>query len=204
MSEHRTVFVIDDDADLRDSIAALVTSFGLPCRGFPSAEAFLAEWSPAERGIAVVDLRMPGMSGLQLQEELARRGSRLPVVLLTAFARTAAIVKAIHAGAVTVIDKPYHDDDLWDAVRLALEKEQAEWTTAQRRRRIRRRLENLTEEEYRVADLVVAGLSNKAIAQETGTALRTVEKRRHNILAKMQVGSVAELVAIFLEIRNSA
>ena len=137
MSEHRTVFVIDDDADLRDSIAALVTSFGLPCRGFPSAEAFLAEWSPAERGVAVVDLRMPGMSGLQLQEELARRGSRLPVILLTAFARTAAIVKAIHAGAVTVIDKPYHDDDLWDAIRLALEKEQAEWTTAQRRQRIR-------------------------------------------------------------------
>lgn len=204
MSEYRTVFVIDDDADLRDSIAALVTSFGLPCRGFPSAEAFLAEWSPAERGIAVVDLRMPGMSGLQLQEELARRGSRLPVILLTAFARTAAIVKALHAGAVTAIDKPYHDDDLWDAVRLALEKEQAEWMSAQRRQRIRHRLENLTEEEYRVADLVVAGLSNKAIAQETGTALRTVEKRRHNILAKMQVGSVAELVAIFLEIRNSA
>ncbi len=203
MPENRTVFVVDDDADLRASVAALVTSLGLPCRDFPSAEAFLADCSVAERGVAVVDLRMPGMSGVQLQEELARRGSRMPVILLTAFARTHTIVKAIQAGAVTAIDKPYHDDDLWDAIRSALDKEQADWTAAQRQRQIQSRLQNLTEEEYCVAELVVAGHSNKAIAHQTGAALRTVEKRRHNVLAKMQVGSVAELVALFLEIRHS-
>jgi len=128
----------------------------------------------------------------------------MPVILLTAFARTPTIVKAIQAGAVTVIDKPYHDDDLWDAIRIALDEEAADWTSAQRQRQVRSRLENLTQEEHRVAELVVAGHSNKAIAQKTGTALRTVEKRRHNVLAKMQVSSVAELVAIFLEIRDSA
>lgn len=204
MPENRTVFVVDDDADLRASVAALVTSLGLPCRGFPSAEAFLADCSVAERGVAVVDLRMPGMSGVQLQEELARRGSRMPVILLTAFARTHTIVKAIQAGAVTAIDKPYHDDDLWDAIRSALDKEQADWTAARRQSQIRNRLESLTREERRVAELVVAGHSNKAISHHTGAALRTVEKRRHNVLAKMQVGSVAELVALFLEIRDSA
>ncbi len=204
MCENRTVFVVDDDADVRASVAALVTSFGLPCRGFPSAEAFLAEHSPSGRGVLVVDLRMPGMNGLQLQEELSRRKNRLPVIILTAFARTPTIVKAIQAGAVTAIDKPYHDDDLWDAIRSALEKEKADWSASRRQRHIRDRLGNLTQAEYRVGELIVAGRSNKEIAQELAMALRTVEKRRHNLLAKMQVGSVAELVALFLEVRDSA
>ena len=92
----------------------------------------------------MVDLRMPGMSGLELQEELSRRKSHLPVIILTAYARTPITVRAIQAGAVTMIDKPYHDDDLWDAIRTALEKEEAAWTAEQRRREICDRLSTLT------------------------------------------------------------
>ncbi|MHB8901878.1 MAG: response regulator transcription factor, partial [Thermoguttaceae bacterium] len=201
-SDSRTVFVIDDDAELRDSICALVSSLGVPCRGFASAEAFLVEVSPAQRGVAVVDLRMPGMNGLQLQEELIRRNSRVPVIILTAFARTPTIVKAMQAGAVTAIDKPYHDDDLWDAIRNALEKEQAEWTAAQRQGQFLARLGNLTPDERRIGDLIVAGHSNKAIARQLGLALRTIEKRRHHLFIKLEVDSVAELVALFLVARN--
>ena len=201
MSEERTVFVIDDDAELRESIEALVTSLGHRCRGFPSGEAFLAEHSPSDRGIIIVDLRMPGMSGLQIQQELARREGHMPVIILTAYARTELIVKALQAGAITAIDKPYHDDDLWEAIRHALEKEETEWAERERRREIRERLESLTDEELRVTELIVAGLPNKLIAQRTGLALRTVEKRRHNVFTKLQIDSVAHLVTLFLESR---
>ena len=201
MAEEKTVFVVDDDSELRESIEALVTSLGYRCRGFPSGESFLAQYSPSDRGVVVVDLRMPGMSGLQVQQELARRDCHMPVIVLTAFARTEIIVKALQAGAMTAIDKPYHDDDLWEAIRSALEKEKAEWADRERRRKIRERLESLTDEELRVSELIVSGLPNKLIAQQTGLALRTVEKRRHNVFTKLQIDSVAHLVALFLESR---
>jgi two-component system, LuxR family, response regulator FixJ len=203
MFPNRTVFVIDDDPDLRASVCALVSSLGCHTQGFASAEEFLASEAPGERGVAVVDLRMPGLSGLELQAELARRNIHLPVVILTAHSRTPLTVRAIQAGAVTVIDKPYHDDDLWDAVRTALEKEEVAWTAEQRRREICDRLATLTAEERRVADLIAAGNPNKMIAQELGIALRTVEKRRQAVLAKMKAESVAELVGLLIEARNS-
>ena len=140
MFPNRTVFVIDDDANLRASVCALVSSLGCRAQGFASAEEFLASYVPGDRGVVVVDLRMPGLSGLELQEELARRKSHLPVIILTAYARTPITVRAIQAGAVTMIDKPYHDDDLWDAIRTALEKEEAAWTAQRRRQEICDRL----------------------------------------------------------------
>lgn len=203
MFPDRTVFVIDDDANLRASVCALVSSLGCHAQSFASAEEFLASQAPCKRGVAVVDLRMPGMSGLEFQEELSRRKSHLPVIILTAHARTPITVRAIQAGAVTMIDKPYHDDDLWDAIRTALEKEEAAWSAGQRRREIRDRLSTLTSEERRVMELIVEGKPNKVIAQELGLAIRTVEKRRHEVLAKMEAGSVAELVELAIEARNS-
>jgi FixJ family two-component response regulator len=127
----------------------------------------------------------------------------LPVIILTAHARTPITVRAIQAGAVTMIDKPYHDDDLWDAIRTALEKEESVWTAERRRREICDRLATLTPEERDVADLIVAGNPNKMVAQELGIALRTVEKRRQAVLAKMKAESVAELVGLLIEARNS-
>jgi FixJ family two-component response regulator len=202
MYTNRTVFVIDDDARLRASVCALVTSMGCRSRAFASAEDFLASDTANERGVAVVDLRMPGMSGLELQEELLRRTRPIPLIILTAYARTPTTVRAIQAGAVTMIDKPYHDNDLWDAIRIALDREDAAWADYLRRKVIRDRLASLTPEEHGVAELLIAGRQNKAIAQELGIALRTVEKRRQQVLGKMKAGSIAELVAAVLETRD--
>jgi len=199
---NRTVFVVDDDANLTASVCALASSMGCRAQGFASAEEFLTNYVAGDRGVVVVDLRMPGMSGLALQEELSRRKSHLPVVILTAYARTPTTVRAIQAGAVTMIDKPYHDDDLWDAIRTALEKEEAAWTADRRRREIRDRLSALTAEERRVMELIVEGRPNKVIAKELGLAVRTVEKRRHKVLAKMEARSLAELVELAIEARN--
>jgi RNA polymerase sigma factor (sigma-70 family) len=202
-SSNRVVFVIDDDPNVGASVCALANSMGCEARAFTSAEEFLSSIDPSQRGVVVVDLRMPGMNGLELQDELRRRKSLLPVIVLTAHARTQTTVRAMKAGAVTVVDKPYHDDDLWDAIRAAMEQEQAIWERESRLQEIRDRLGTLTPDERRVADLVVQGLPNKAIANALNIAVRTVEKRRHEVLAKMNVKSVAELVRAFHEAGES-
>lgn len=198
----RTVFVVDDDADLSDSVCALVDSMGCHALGFASAEKFLANYVAGSRGVVVLDLCMPGMSGLAFQEELARRKICLPIVFLTAYARSPTTVRAIQAGAVTLIDKPYHDDELWDAIRIALQKEEVAWAVAERYREIEERLSSLTLEERRVMALIVAGKPNKVIARELGLAVRTIEKRRHGVLTKMNAGSVAKLVELAIEARS--
>jgi FixJ family two-component response regulator len=198
---NKTVFVVDDDEELCQSVCALVSSLGGAARAFASAEAFLERYDESLRGVVVVDLRMPGMSGLELQAELTRRNSHLPVIVLTAFARTPTTVRAMKAGAVTIIDKPYRDDELWDAIRTALAHEEAAWNVQKRRQEIHRRLLTLSAEERQVLDRIVEGKLNKVIAKELGLAVRTVEKRRHDVLAKMGAGSIAELVGMALEAR---
>lgn len=202
MAATRTVFVIDDDADLRESVCALVHSMGYPATAFGSGEEFLAQLRPEDRGVVVVDLRLPGMNGLDVQEELLRRRSHLPVIILTAYARTPTTVRAIRSGAVTMIDKPYHDDDLWDAIRTAWGLEEVAWFAEVHRRELQERVATLTPDERQVAELVVAGKPNKSIANELGVALRTVEKRRHDVFTKMGASSVAELVEQFLRSRG--
>lgn len=139
------------------------------------------------------------MSGLELQEELTSRGITLPVVVLTAYARTALTVRAVQAGAVTVLEKPYQDDDLWDAIRKALAQDAASRVERRRRQDIRRRLARLTPAQYQVMDLIVAGKPNKVIAQELDVSVRTVENRRHEVFQVMQAGSVAELVRMVID-----
>ena len=202
MTSTRVINVIDDDADVRLSVCALVGSMHCEARGFESAEQFLASAAPESRGVAVIDLRMTGMNGLELQSEMARRNPRMPLIFLTAHARTATTVQAMRAGALVMIDKPYHDNDLWDAIRKALELEEANWTEHVRKRDILDRLASLTPEERQVADLMILGRANKVVAMELNISMRTVEKRRHNVLEKMGVDSVAELVAVVLSARN--
>lgn len=202
MTSTRVINVIDDDADVRLSVCALVGSMHCEARGFESAEQFLASSAPESRGVAVIDLRMTGMNGLELQSEMARRNPLMPLIFLTAHARTATTVQAMRAGALVMIDKPYHDNDLWDAIRKALELEEANWTEHARKRDILDRLASLTPEERQVADLMILGRANKVVAMELKISMRTVEKRRHNVLEKMGVDSVAELVAVVLSARN--
>lgn len=198
MCSIRTIFVIDDDPALRDSVCALVRSMGWQAQSFASAEEFLASYAPDQRGVVVTDLRMPGMSGLELQEELARRNHYCPLILLTAYARTPITVRAMQAGAVTILDKPYQDNDLWEAIRAALDKEDVAWTAKSQRSNLLARVGSLTPEERRIAELIISGYSNKSIALELDLSVRTIEKRRQSLMTKMAATSVGEMVCHFL------
>jgi two-component system response regulator FixJ len=199
MPSLETVFVIDDDAQLRESVCALVTSMGIRAAAFASCEEFLDAWRPDMRGAVVTDLRLPGLNGVELLEELGRRDIPLPLIVLTAYARTSTTVRAMKAGAFTIIDKPYNDDDLWDAIRAALVAEQSLWEARQRRRRFGQLLSGLTVDERQVLDCILAGKPNKAIASELRLGLRTVEKRRHAVISKLEADSVAQLVRRVVE-----
>jgi two-component system, LuxR family, response regulator FixJ len=194
-----TVFVVDDDELARGSVCALIHSIGLKAESFSSGEEFLNKYTKDRPGCLVTDLRMSGMSGLDLQEQLVQRKIMLPVIILTAYARTTTTVRAVKAGAVTVLDKPYVDDDLLDAIRAALAKCVAESGEHLRRQKIRDQLAQLSPMERIVLDMLVQGHPNKAIATAMDVSVRTVENRRQDLYAKMQVNSIAELIRIAVE-----
>jgi two-component system, LuxR family, response regulator FixJ len=190
------IFVVDDDESARKSVCALVRSLGLRAEAFASAEDFLACDISGRPGCVVTDIRMIGMSGLDLQDRLIERGIRLPVIVLTAYPRTRTTVRAMKAGAVTLLEKPYDEDELWDAIRKALAQEAAGRAEVQLRRDIQQRASLLTQAEREVMRLVVQGKPNKVIAKQLNLSIRTVESRRHDVFAKMSVESVAELVRL--------
>jgi len=200
LSNQPTVFVVDDDQQARGSVCALVRSMGVDAESFSSAEEFLERYVEGRPGCLITDVRMLNMSGLELQEELLRRGIALPVVVLTAYARTAITVRAVKAGAVTVLEKPYQDDDLWDAIRKALAQDAAGRTEHRHRQELQRRIARLTPAQRGVMDLIVTGKPNKVIAQELDVSIRTVENRRHEVFEVMQAGSVAELVRMVIDV----
>jgi two-component system, LuxR family, response regulator FixJ len=201
MDVEPTVFVVDDDAEALASVCALIRSMGLSCECFPAAEEFLAYCRSTENlaGCLVTDVRMVGMSGIELQEQLQEGGVTLPVIVLTAFARTPLTVRAMQNGAVTMLDKPYDDDDLWDAIREGLKRDSAQRSEVILRQEVRQRLDSLTPSERQVLDLVVAGLPNKVIANRLDVSVRTVENRRREVFAKMRADSVAELVRLIVQ-----
>ncbi len=199
MAFEPVVFVVDDDARARNSVCALVCSLGLRAEAFSSAEEFLACRNSGCPGCVVTDIRMTGMSGLDLQDWLAEQGIQLPVIVLTAYPRTRSTVRAIKAGAVTLLEKPYDDEELWDAIRKALAQEAAGRAEARRRCEIRERAALLTPTQRTVMNLIVQGKPNKIIAKQLNMSTRTIESRRHEVFAKMMVESVAELVRLAIE-----
>jgi len=197
MNGNPTIFVVDDEQQARESVCTLVRSMGLAAISFSSGEEFLQHYDN-EPGCLVSDYRMAGMNGLELQESMLRREIALPMIIVTAYARTPIIVTAIRRGAVSLLDKPYDDDDLWQAIRSALSQD-----TAQRKERlqhadIRRRLAKLTDKESRVLDMLLEGMPNKTMANKLDVSLRTIENRRRGVFAKMGVETVAKLVALVL------
>jgi FixJ family two-component response regulator len=199
MQEEPTVFVVDDDEQARRSVCALVRSMGLKAEEFPSADDFLANYVPGQPGCLVTDVRLIGMSGIELQERLSELGILLPVVVITAYARTPLTVRAVKAGAVNVLEKPYVEDELWDAIRQALVEDAAKRVEHEHREQLRRRAEQLTATERQVMKMIVVGLPNKVIANRLDISLRTVENRRRGVFEKMQAQSVAELVRMSIE-----
>jgi FixJ family two-component response regulator len=199
MHDEPTVFVVDDHEQARKSVCALVHSMGIRAASFASAEEFLATYEAGDPGCLVTDVRMLGMSGLELQEELNRREILLPVIVLTAHARTLLTVRAMQAGAITLLEKPYEDDDLWDAIRKGLATDVATRAEHQRRRSLRSRIAGLAPSQRRVLDMIVAGTPNKAIAEALDISIRTVENRRREVFERMGADSLAELVRMVVD-----
>jgi two-component system, LuxR family, response regulator FixJ len=196
MPPEPTVFVVDDDRAMRDSLRWLLESVGLTVRTYSTAADFLREYEPAQPGCLVLDVRMPGMSGLDLQAELVRRGAGLPTIVVTGHAEVPMAVRAVKAGAVDFIEKPFSDQLLLDRVRQALEIDRLEREVRHRREEARRRLESLTAREREVLGLVAAGKANKEIAASLRLSPKTVEVHRAHVMSKMAVDSLAELIRV--------
>jgi FixJ family two-component response regulator len=194
MDPNATVFVVDDDAAARESVLALVSLKGVRAQGFASAEEFLARFNPQMTGCLVVDVRMTGMSGLQLLQQLQNRASTLPAIVITGYADVPMAVKAMQTGATTFLEKPCQDQELWQAIQQALDKEKSLQSLRRQKGEIEARLGTLTEDEVAVLRKLLEGLPNKRIAVDLDIGLRTVELRRSNIMKKMSAASLPELV----------
>jgi two-component system response regulator FixJ len=195
-----TIFVVDDDAAVRDSLKMLLRSVGQAVETFGSGQEFVDAYSEDRAGCLVLDIRMPGMSGLELQQKLNERHSIMPIIFITGHGDVPMAVEAMQAGAVDFIQKPFRDQDLIDRINQALEKDQNNRAALGERNDIRKRLETLTPREREVLDLVVHGKANKVIAGDLKLSQRTVEIHRARVMEKMQASSLAHLVRMVLEV----
>jgi len=189
-----TVFVVDDDAAARQSVVALVTFKGLKARGFASAEEFLEQCNPRNKGVVVADMRMAGLSGLDLLQRLKECNCTLPVVMITGYADVPLAVKAMQAGAVSFLEKPCQEKELWKGIVQALEIEQNRHAQRAHKAEIESRLASLKPDEQVVLRRLLEGQPNKRIAADLKLGLRTIELRRSKIMKKMQAESLPDLV----------
>src|SRR5215470_438886 len=188
------VYVVDDNADVREGLQSLFQSIGLRSAAFDSATAFLQSTLADEVSCLVLDVRLPGLSGLDFQAEITTERIRLPIIFITGHADVAMSVRAMKAGAVEFLTKPIREQDLLDAVRVALERDRARREHEQKLQGLRTRFDSLSPREREVMILVVAGMMNKQVAGEIGISEVTVKVHRHNIMQKLRAQSLAELV----------
>lgn len=198
MKADATVFVVDDDPDIRDALQALIESVGLKASTFSGAQHFLDRYDPDTPGCVILDIRMPGMSGLDLQHDLAKRGIHIPVIIITGHAEVPVAVQALKCGAFDFIEKPFSPQLLLDRIRRAVEVDSQQRQASAERAEIMARMAELTPRERQVMDLVIAGKANKVIAAELGLSPKTVEVHRAQVMRKMRVDSLAELVRVGL------
>ena len=202
MQSNPTVFVVDDDPAIRESLRWLIESVGLNVKIFATAQDFLEGYDPSLAGCLVLDIRMPGMSGLDLQNELVARKVNIPILIITGHAEVPVAVRAMKAGALDFIEKPFSDQLLLDRIRRAIEADAEFRRVHSQRAAVAARLAGLTPREREVMDLVIAGKANKVIASELGLSPKTIEVHRAHVMKKMQVDSLADLVRVGMVSRN--
>ena len=198
MPSEASVFVVDDDQAIRHSLKWLIESVGLRVHTFASAEEFLHAYYPGQSGCLLLDVRMPGMSGLELQAHLARQESRLPIIMITGHGDVPMAVKAMQAGAVDFIQKPFNDEVLLDSIRRALDLSGKQREERMRQAELVTRLAELTPREHEVMEMVAGGKSNREIATLLGVSAKTVEAHRARVMDKMHADSLADLVRMVL------
>jgi len=194
MDAEALVFVVDDDASMRESLQNLLRSVGLRVEAFTSAQEFLRSTRPEVPSCLVLDVRLPGLSGLELQQRLAEGDMAMPIIFITGHGDIPMTVQAMKAGAVEFLSKPFRDQALLDAIQQALARDRAAHEQRAQREELRRRYHSLTPRERDVLALVVTGLLNKQIAGELGTSEASVKVHRQHVMAKMGAGSLAALV----------
>lgn len=189
-----TVFVVDDDDAVRDSLMDLVDSVGLKTEGFPNAQVFLNAYDATLRGCLILDIRMPGMSGLELQEKLSELNSSLPIIFITGHGDIPMAVRAMQRGAVDFIQKPFRDQELLDRINHALEEGTETQAVKEEQREFNTNRLTLTRREHEVMEMIVNGKANKVVAIDLGLSQRTVELHRARVMEKMKAKTLADLV----------
>jgi FixJ family two-component response regulator len=194
MNSPPTVFVVDDDQAMRNSLKWLIESVSMQVETYDSATAFIQSYYPGRSGCILLDVRMPGMSGLELQEHLVSNQIAIPVIIITGHADVPMAVRAMKAGAVDFIEKPFNDEMLLESIRHALMLNEKQRDLQSQRAEIATRLARLTPREHEVMVMVTNGRANKEIATSLGVSAKTVEAHRARVMEKMEAGSLAELV----------
>ena len=202
MSTKTSVFVVDDDQEVRDALRLLMESVGLSVATFASARDFLDQFAPDLAGCILLDVRMPGMSGLDLQARLAAERLHPPIIVITGHGDVPMAVRAVQAGALDFIEKPFNDQSLLDSVHRAMEQDARQRGEASRLADIRGRYDTLTPREKEVLELVVAGKRNKVIAAELSVSQSTVEAHRAKVMEKMEADTLSDLMRMMLSLEG--
>lgn len=203
MEQQPTVYLIDDDPSLQDSMRYLLKSVGLPLKSFSNAQEFLDQYTPDLVGCLLLDVRMPGMSGLELQQRLNEMGADLPIIVISGHADVPMAVRAIKAGAVDFLEKPFNDQVLLDRIHQAVEENVQRKEGRVEESQILARMETLTPREKEVMELLVSGKANKDIAADLEISRKTLDIHRSKVLQKMAAETVADLVRMVLKMRSS-
>ena len=197
-----TVFLVDADGPTRDAVRELVHTMNLPCEAYTSGQAFLDAYVPLRAGCVVLEVRIPDVNGLEIQQRLAAQGATIPVVFLSAQAAVSIAVRAMRGGAVHFLEKPFRDHELWDTIKEAILLDAKRRRAAAEREALEGQLADLTPGQWQVLEMIAQGKSKQTMASEAGVSVRTIELRRSRLMTKLGLGSLVELVSFALTACN--